>query len=125
MACIGIGGSRGRYKRGRAIALQASKIGQMFAVCDCDHLHKEEFNAKFDGKLNEYTDYRKLFENEKRDVVTIGTPGHWHVPIAVHALEAGGHVSCQRPLTLAIAEGKIIREAATNRPTLYSREKAK
>lgn len=111
VACIGIGGSRGRYNRGREIALQASKIGQMIAVCDCDDLHNKEFNEKFDGKLNEYTDYRKLFENEKPDVVTIGTPDHWHVPIAVHALEAGCHVYCEKPLTLTIAEGKIIRDA--------------
>ena len=111
VACIGIGGSRGRYNRGRAVALQASKLGQMIAVCDCDQLHNEEFNKRFDGKLNEYTDYRKLFENEKPDIVTIGTPDHWHVPIALHALEAGCHVYCEKPLTLTIGEGKIIREA--------------
>ena len=111
IACIGIGGSRGRYNRGRTVALQAAKLGQMIAVCDCDQPHNQEFNAGFDGKLNEYTDYRELFDKEKPDVVTIGTPDHWHVPIAVHALEAGCHVYCEKPLTLTIGEGKIIREA--------------
>jgi len=111
VACIGIGGSRGRYNRGREIADQAAKLGQMIAVCDCDQLHNEEYNAKFDGKLNEYTDYRELFEKEKPDIVTIGTPDHWHVPIAVRALEAGCHVYCEKPLTLTVGEGKIIRDA--------------
>lgn len=111
VACIGIGGSRGRYNRGRKIADQAAKFGRMIAVCDCDQPHNEEYNAKFDGKLNEYTDYRELFEKEKPDIVTIGTPDHWHVPIAIHALEAGCHVYCEKPLTLTIGEGAIIREA--------------
>ncbi len=111
VACIGIGGSRGRYNRGRKVANQAAELGQMIAVCDCDQLHNEEYNANFDGKLNEYTDYRELFDKEKPDIVTIGTPDHWHVPIAIHALEAGCHVYCEKPLTLTIGEGKIIRDA--------------
>ena len=39
VAAIGVGGSRGRYNRGRSIALQAAKHGQMIAVCDVDELH--------------------------------------------------------------------------------------
>ncbi|MEM6688008.1 MAG: Gfo/Idh/MocA family oxidoreductase [Planctomycetota bacterium] len=112
VAAIGIGGSRGRYNRGRAIANGAAKFGQMIAVCDVDDLHAQEFNAAYDGKLNTYQDYRKLFENEKPDVVTIGTPDHWHVPIAIHALEHGAHVYCEKPLTLTIEEGELIRKAA-------------
>ncbi|MDA8563588.1 Gfo/Idh/MocA family oxidoreductase [Mariniblastus sp.] len=111
VACIGVGGSRGRYNRGREIARHAAKLGRTIAVCDCDQLHNEEYNAEFDGKLNEYTDYRELFEKEKPDIVTIGTPDHWHVPIALHALDAGCHVYCEKPLTLTIGEGKVIRDA--------------
>jgi predicted dehydrogenase len=111
IAAIGIGGSRGRYNRGRAIAMNAAGLGQMVAVCDVDSLHNDEFNAQFDGKLNMYQDYRKLFEKEKPDVVTIGTPDHWHVPIALHALEHGADVYCEKPLTLTIAEGELIKKA--------------
>ncbi|MDB4766788.1 Gfo/Idh/MocA family oxidoreductase [bacterium] len=112
IAAIGVGGSRGRYNQGRAIANQAAKLGQMIAVCDVDQLHNDEFNARYDEKLNTYQDYRKLFEKEKPDVVTIGTPDHWHVPIALHALEHGADVYCEKPLTLTIEEGEIIRKAA-------------
>lgn len=111
IACIGIGGSRGRYNRGRTIANQASKYGQMIAVCDVDALHNDEYNKKFDGKLNQYQDYRKLFEKEKPDVVTIGTPDHWHVPIALHAMAHGADVYCEKPLTLTMEEGKLISKA--------------
>lgn len=114
IAAIGVGGSRGRYNQGRAIANSAAHHGQMIAVCDVDELHNEEFNAAYDGKLNTYQDYRKLFEKEKPDVVTIGTPDHWHVPIALHALEHGADVYCEKPLTLTISEGELIRKAVEN-----------
>ncbi|TWU63432.1 MULTISPECIES: Gfo/Idh/MocA family protein [Crateriforma] len=111
LAAIGVGGSRGRYNRGRSIALSAAGFANMIAVCDVDDLHAKEFNEEhFGGKLNTYRDYRELLEQEKPDVVTIGTPDHWHVPIAIAALRSGAHVYCEKPLTLTIDEGKQIRK---------------
>ena len=108
VASIGVGGSRGRYNRGGSIARSAAKLGQTIAVCDVDAKHTKEFNESMGGKLNEYKDYRELLEKEKPDVVTIGTPDHWHVPIAIAALRAGSDVYCEKPLTLTIDEGKQI-----------------
>ena len=105
VAAIGVGGSRGAYSRGGEIARNAAKFGKMIACCDVDDLHTGEFNADFNNKLSLYRDYRKLFENETPDIVTIGTPDHWHVPIATAALQAGCDVYCEKPLTLTIAEG--------------------
>lgn len=82
----------------------------MIAVCDVDDVHTEEFNKAFGGKLNKYRDYREMLEKEKPDVVTIGTPDHWHVPIAIACLRAGADVYCEKPLTLTIDEGKQIRK---------------
>lgn len=110
VASIGVGGSRGRYNRGGQIARGAAKLGQTIAVCDVDDRHTAEFNKALGGKLNTYRDYRELFDKEKPDVVTIGTPDHWHVPIAVAALRAGADVYCEKPLTLTIAEGILIRK---------------
>jgi predicted dehydrogenase len=112
VASIGIGGSRGRYNRGRHIAQQARNLGRTIAVCDVDSVHNDEFVAECKEKcgydINKYTDYRELLEKEKPDVVTIGTPDHWHVPIAIAALRAGCDVYCEKPLTLTIDEGKKI-----------------
>jgi len=110
IAAIGVGGSRGKYKRGTKIAMDAAKFGKMVAVCDVDDVHAAEFNSKFQDKLKVYKDYRKLFENEKVDIVTIGTPDHWHTNIAIAAMRAGCDVYCEKPLTLTIDEGKKIRE---------------
>ena len=35
---------------------------------------------------------------------------HWHTKIAVEAMYAGKHVYCEKPLTLTIAEGKLIEK---------------
>lgn len=111
IAAIGVGGSRGRFNQGGAIARRAARFGDMVAVCDVDSLHMEEFNNTFQNKLQMYRDYRELLEKVKPDVVTIGTPDHWHVPIALAALQAGCHVYCEKPLTLTIAEGITLRKA--------------
>ena len=115
LASIGVGGSRGRYNRGGSIARGAAKYATMVAVCDVDDRHTQEFAKEFDEKhglkLNTYRDYREMLEKEQPDVVTIGTPDHWHVPISIAALHAGAHVYCEKPLTLTIDEGKQIRAA--------------
>ena len=105
LASIGVGGSRGRYSRGGSIARDAARYANMVAVCDVDDVHTAEFNKAFGGKLNTYRDYRVMLEKEDLDVVTIGTPDHWHVPIAIAALKAGIDVYCEKPLTLTIDEG--------------------
>ena len=110
LAAIGVGGSRGRFNQGGNIARAASKYAKMVAVCDVFDLHAKEFNESFGGKLNTYRDYREMLEKEKPQVVTIGTPDHWHVPIAIAALRSGADVYCEKPLTLTIDEGKQIRK---------------
>jgi len=110
VASIGVGGKHGRYSRGGTVARQAGKLGRMIAVCDVDAVHTEQFNASFDNKLNMYEDYREMLAKEKPNVVTIGTPDHWHVPISIAALRAGCDVYCEKPLTLTIEEGILIRK---------------
>src|SRR5690606_1257288 len=104
IAAIGVGGSKSTYKRGTDIGRSAARFGRMIAVCDVYDVHNQEFNQHFDGKLAMYQDYRKLLETEKPDIVTIGTPDHWHVPIALDAMHAGCDVYCEKPLTLTIEE---------------------
>ena len=106
-AAIGVGGP-GSFARGGKIARDAAKHARPVAVCEVDRNHANMFNDEFDNKLTVYKDYRKLLEKENIDFVTIGTPDHWHVPIAIAALRAGCDVYCEKPLTLTIDEGKQI-----------------
>jgi predicted dehydrogenase len=119
VAAIGVGGSRGAFSQGGADARRAADFGTLIAVCDVDVVHCGEFNAKFDHKLAMYDDYRKMLEREKPDIVTIGTPDHWHVPIAIAALHAGCDVYCEKPLTLTIEEGFRIRKAVNETKKVF------
>lgn len=102
VASIGVGG------RGSAIGHAAGGQGRMLACADVDRSHAERFAEKYKGQCQVYTDYRKVLERQDVDVVTIGTPDHWHVKIAIEALQAGKDVYCEKPLTLTIDEGKLI-----------------
>ncbi|TWT37353.1 Oxidoreductase family, NAD-binding Rossmann fold [Posidoniimonas corsicana] len=46
--------------------------------------------------LPEIDDYRSVLDRQDIDVVSIVTPDHWHVRIAVDVFEAGKHVFCGR-----------------------------
>jgi len=102
VAAIGTGG------RGSGIGHSAADHGNLVACCDVDQSHAERFASKYDGKCEIYADYRKLLERKDVDVVTIGTPDHWHSKIAIEAMLAGKDVYCEKPLTLTIDEGKKI-----------------
>ena len=108
IGCIGVG------SMGSGDAREHGRFGNILAVCDVDAGHADR--AKNDGnigrgKADAYKDYRKVLERKDIDVVSIVTPDHWHVKIAVEALEAGKHVFCQKPLTLTLEENQLIRKA--------------
>ncbi len=104
LACIGVGGM------GTGDGRSASRFANVVACADVDKSHGERFAAwkNLHGKCQVYTDYRKVLERNDIDVVTIGTPDHWHTKIVIDALKAGKDVQCQKPLTLTIDEGKQI-----------------
>ena len=64
-------------------------------------------------KPDAYKDYRRILERKDIDAVMIATPDHWHTKIAVEAMLAGKDVYCEKPLTLTIAEGKLIEKVVT------------
>lgn len=108
IGCIGVG------SMGTGDARDHARFGDIVAVCDVDSRRSEA--AKNDdkigkGKADAYSDYRRVLERDDIDVVSIVTPDHWHVKIAIEALEAGKHVFCQKPLTLTLEENQLIRRA--------------
>ncbi|MDZ4852849.1 MAG: Gfo/Idh/MocA family oxidoreductase [Pirellulaceae bacterium] len=81
------------------------------AIADVDSTRRESANAKLSqGKADMYGDYRKILERKDIDVVHIATPDHWHTKPLIEAMLAGKDVYCEKPLTLTIDEGKLIRK---------------
>ena len=115
IGCIGTG------SMGMGDAIQHAQFGDILAVCDVDKDRAER--AKYDvrignGKADAYGDYRKVLERPDIDVVSIVTTDHWHVKIAIEALQAGKHVFCQKPLSLTLEENQLARAAAEKFPKL-------
>jgi predicted dehydrogenase len=115
MGCIGVG------SMGKGDAAGFNGLVDIVAVCDVDAKHLEEAqNHPNIGKKNAdgqkvnpdgYKDYRKILERNDIDVVSVVTVDHWHVKIAIEALQAGKNVFCQKPLTLTVEENQLIRAA--------------
>ena len=99
VGCIGLGG------RGSAIARQALKLGAPVITCDVDKNRAEGFAKGAANNVPAVQDYRHVLDNKDVDIVTIGTPDHWHSKIAIDAMQAGKDVYCEKPLTLTIDEG--------------------
>ena len=69
---------------------------------------------KFPGKVERYTDYRKLLENKSIDAVCIATPDHWHAIMTIDAIKAGKDVYIEKPLSKTIHEGRAMVNAGKN-----------
>lgn len=104
---------------------------QVVAVCDVDSWRMgrakqqvEDFYAKnqssgtFKG-CAALSDWRDLIARKDIDAVMISTPDHWHVVMAMAALKAGKDVSCEKPLTRNIAEGRKLADLVLKKRRVF------
>lgn len=104
---LGIGSIGLRYQ-GSVIALKAQTHGHIVALADVDQHVREQGRAAFGSTPRIFEDYRDLLARKDVDIVTIGTPDHWHTKMVIDACRAGKDVYCEKPLTLTIDEGKTL-----------------
>ena len=96
---------------------------QVLAVCDVDTTRREHAqkmvedryakdkeSGKFKG-CEAYTDFRQLIARKDINAVVIAAPDHWHTHPVVEACKAGKDIYCEKPLTLTIAEAKVMIDA--------------
>jgi len=102
-------------------AVLKSGLADYVAVCDLDAHRAADGKAlaeKFyrDNNLTippiaTYADYRDLLSHGNVDAVVISTPDHWHAQLALSAILAGKDVYLQKPFTMTVAEGMLLRDA--------------
>ena len=81
------------------------------AIADVDKGRLDSSNKRLSqGKADLYSDYQKILERDDIKVVHIATPDHWHTKPLIEAMLAGKDVYCEKPMTLTIDEGKLIRK---------------
>lgn len=118
IALVGCGGM------GRGDAANASRFGDIIAVCDVDQKHVEEAAKQFTkaGKVpDKYSDLRKLMERDDIHVIINGTPDHWHTLVNMAATKAGKDVYGEKPLTLTIDEGsRLVRAVRKQKNVLQT-----
>ena len=81
------------------------------AVCDVYDAHLNGRRRLADPKAIATKHYRELLDRKDIDAVLIGSPDHWHVPMAIDACNAGKDVYVEKPLTHDLAEGAAIIDA--------------
>lgn len=108
VASIGVGG-KGRH--GLKLFKQNPDV-EIVAVCDVYQPRVEEAIGLTEGRAQGYLDFREVLAREDVDVAHISTPDHWHALVTIAALEAGKDVYVEKPLSLAVAEGRRMVEAA-------------
>ena len=90
---------------------------EVAAICDVDsnlfdEVIKKHFTDKGLKRPKIYTDLRLLFEDKDIDAVSVVTPNHWHTLASIWAIQAGKHVSVEKPCCHTFWEGQKLVEAA-------------
>jgi predicted dehydrogenase len=113
IAQIGIHGF-GRHHIDRYQALKGVRVA---ALCDVDSnlfpgVTEKQFAERGLKVPRTYQDMRRLFEDPDIDAVSITVPNHWHALAAIWAIQAGKHVSVEKPCCHTFYEGQKLVEAA-------------
>ena len=116
IALIGCGGM------GKGDAGNASRFGDILAVCDVDQRHVDAAARLFtvDGRTPaKYGDFRKLLERDDIHVIVQAMPDHWHTLINIAAARAKKDVYGEKPLTLTIDEGRHVIKAVRDNKIIF------
>ena len=107
------------YENARTFA--ATGKFDVATICDCDRAMFDQALTKI-GKLPQppayEKDFRRVLDDKTIDAVAVCTPDHWHVLMAMLALQAGKHVYVEKPACYNIAEGKALVAASARYPKL-------
>lgn len=107
VAIVGVGRIADMHYLGYA----NTPIAELAAICDVDSDLLRRRAAEW-GVERTYADFGELLDDPDVDAVDIITPHYLHAPMTIAALEAGKHVSVQKPMALTISDADAMVTAA-------------
>ncbi len=118
---IGVG------RQGKAVNLRTllgMRDVQILSVCDVDAWRmtnaKSDVDKRYGNKdCRVYQDWREVIARDDIDAIMNSTSDQWHVPISLAAVRKGKHVSCEKPISLSIEEGRVLADAAKKHGVVF------
>ncbi len=83
---------------------------RVVAAFDVDLAKAEDFARRHGGRF--YDDFDRMLEDPEVDIVYIASPNSIHARQAVAAFKAGKHVLCEKPMALAMDDGREMVSAS-------------
>lgn len=77
--------------------LRQSRACNLLGICDTNVKRAREVGAKYD--VASFSDVRRFLKIPELEAVTVCTPTHTHLEVALNALEAGMNVLVEKPMT--------------------------
>ncbi|MGL6194636.1 MAG: Gfo/Idh/MocA family protein [Thermoguttaceae bacterium] len=116
---IGIAGI-GVGRQGSGVLAQACRDKRATPICTCDvWKSRSEDQAKKNGMKDAYQDYRKVLDRKDVDAIVTATNEQWRSIICVNAALAGKHLYVEKPITLTIEDGVLMRKAANQTGIIF------
>ena len=107
---VGVIGT-GRQGRSNMKAFQRQGA-EVAAVCDVYEPNLAKGKEQAGELAATHRDFRRLLDDATIDVVINATPDHWHALPTVMACQAGKDVFVEKPISVAVEEGKAMLAAA-------------
>ena len=97
---------------------------QVVAVCDVKSDQLEQARNVVNKRYENqdcccYHDFRELLSRPDIDACLIATPDHWHVLIALAAVNSGKDVYVEKPLGLSLEEDQALRAAVHRKKRVF------
>ncbi len=92
---------------------------EVYALCDPIRERAESRAREWGIDARIYTDYEDVLNDPRVDAVELLSPTHLHGPQIIAGLEAGKHVSCQKPMCPTVKEADQVIAVAARASTKF------
>ncbi len=93
-----------------AVPVSKNPYTQLTAVCDIKPERAQSAAHRF--SCRGYTDYKRMLDEERPDVVHICTPHYLHAPLACYAMQQGCHVLTEKPMAIKLKDARRMLDTA-------------